>query len=720
MKKGGTSKLLQEDNTDLKTDRRVISAAFLWIFLFNSTIAQVPINGFCQVKSFPAFPGFNRISIIDVNYDSFKDVILYSSSQKSIAVVEGEMDDSFTNYKKITTPYNYSNIIPVYDKATGTELYVFLSRKKRTVGLFSFSNFGGFNLLAKIGFDSYPENISVADINNDGDFEYLVSGSGFNGLSLLSFIDGELTETKLEEKSIYGEAVFTDISNDGIPDITAFNLLNNTFEVFYNDGKGNFERVRTEFVNTSIENLETVDFNKDGYDDLIYTVKNSIKLAIGDFQSFYNSSIVITTEFIPHRFTVADFNGDKLNDIAYIDSSQGILSVIFAKGKNQFHPEIIYMKKDGLTDLHLFRSHNSNALILLNKAGEIFIVSRLFSLPDATNLIPALQPSAITKFDLGNDGIIDFCYIDIQTNTINFLVNNLKGIPEYFYSISVSADHKLIVVDDEERFNKGFYCYSPNGKMFEIINYDFFNNKSEIDQLYSPGIIKDLDINKTDELVHIFTAYEENNTLHVREYEYHDFRYTFLDYPQLEEDVENVKLVISDHPRAYFYKFDSDSIHVTEAKLQSKSIEYKQIGALGIKNNPLITDFSEYLLGKKSPKILSLLNSDPTFFSVVSNDSVFNIMVQIFKKNIFDVGKGIEFYFNTNNQLEFWNVIIYSSEDRSFNRVEIKNQGQELSFTKLFDSDKPTDFIVQKIISDKKYLIYTQQSEGLISLKRLK
>lgn len=711
---------MQGDNTDLKTDRRVISAAFLWFFLFNSAIAQVPINGFCQVKSFPAFPGFNRISVSDVNYDSFKDIILYSPSQKSIAVIEGKMGSSFTDYKIINSQYNFSNIIPVYNKAAGSQQYVFSSRKKRTVGLFSFSSFGRFNLLAKIGFDSYPENISVADINNDGDFEYLISGSGFKGLSLLSLIDGELSETKLEENSIYGEAVFVDISNDGNPDIAAFNLFNNSFEVFYNDGKGRFERIRTEFENTSIENLEKIDFNRDGYDDLIYTVNNSFKLAFGDSQSFYNSSIVITTEFIPHRFTVADFNGDKLNDIAYIDSSQGILSVIFAKGNNQFYPEIIYMKKEGLTDLHLFRSHNSNSLILLNKSGEIFIVSRLFSLPDEANLIPALQPSTITKFDLGNDGITDFCYIDVQTNTINFLVNNFKGIPEYFYSVPVSADHKLIVVDDEEPFSKGFYCYSPEGKMFEIINYDFLLNKPEIDQLYSPGIIKDLELHRTDELVHIFTAYEKNNGLHVREYEHHDFRYTFMDYPQLEKDVADVKLVISDQPRAYFYKLDSDSIRITEANLQSKSVEYKQIGVLSINANPLITSFSQYLLGKKSPKILSLLNSNPTFFSVVSNDSVFNIMVQIFKQNIFDVGKGIEFYFNTNNQLEFWSMIIYSPEDRSFNRVDIKNQGQELSVTKLFDSDKPTDFIVQKIISDKKYLIYTQQSEGLISLKRLK
>ena len=711
---------MQEDNTDLKKDRRVISAAFLWVFLFNSAIAQVPINGFCQVKSFPAFPGFNRISISNVNYDSFKDVILYSSSQKSIALVEGKMNDSFTDYKIIPSSYNYSNIIPVYNKATGTELYVFLSRKKRTVGLFSFSKYGRINILAKIGFDSYPENIDVADINNDEEFECLVSGSGFKGLSLLSFVNGKLKETKLEENSIYGEAVFADISNDGHPDIAAFDLFKNTFEIFYNDGKDNFEKVRTEIESSSIENLEVVDFNKDGFDDLIYTTNNSIKLAMGDSRSYYNSSIVISTEFIPHRFTVADFNGDKLNDIAYVDTSQGMLSVIFAKDLDQFHSEVIYMKNEGLTDLQLFRSHNSNSLILLNKAGEIFIVSRLFSLPDATNLIPAIQPSAITKFDLGNDGIIDLCYIDVETNTINFLVNDVKGIPEYFYPVAISAQHELIVVDDEEQFNKGFYCISPDSKMLEIINYDFYNNKLETDQLYSPGIIKDIELNRNEELVQIFTAYEENNVLRVREYEHHDFRYTFLDYPAIEKDAADSKLVISDHPRIYFYKLDGDSIRVTEAKLQSKSIEYKQIGVLSINNHPLISDFSQYLLGKKSSKILSLLNSDPTFFSVVSNDSVFNIIVQIFKQNIFDVGKGIEFYFNTNNQLEFWTMIIYSPGDRSFNRIDIKNQGQELSITKLFDSNKPTDFIVQKIISNKKYLIYTQQSEGLISLKRLK
>ena len=441
---------------------------------------------------------------------------------------------------------------------------------------------------------------------------------------------------------------------------------------------------------------------------------------MGDSRSYYNSSIVISTEFIPHRFTVADFNGDKLNDIAYVDTSQGMLSVIFAKDLDQFHSEVIYMKNEGLTDLQLFRSHNSNSLILLNKAGEIFIVSRLFSLPDATNLIPAIQPSAITKFDLGNDGIIDLCYIDVETNTINFLVNDVKGIPEYFYPVAISAQHELIVVDDKEQFNKGFYCYSPDSKMLEIINYDFYNNKLETDQLYSPGIIKDIELNRNEELVQIFTAYEENNVLRVREYEHHDFRYTFLDYPAIEKDAADSKLVISDHPRIYFYKLDGDSIRVIEAKLQSKSIEYKQIGVLSINNHPLISDFSQYLLGKKSSKILSLLNSDPTFFSVVSNDSVFNIIVQIFKQNIFDVGKGIEFYFNTNNQLEFWTMIIYSPGDRSFNRIDIKNQGQELSITKLFDSNKPTDFIVQEIISNKKYLIYTQQSEGLISLKRLK
>ena len=50
---------------------------------------------------------------------------------------------------------------------------------------------------SKITFDSYPENIFLGDINNDSVLEVLVSGIGFDGLSILMRREGRLAENKI-------------------------------------------------------------------------------------------------------------------------------------------------------------------------------------------------------------------------------------------------------------------------------------------------------------------------------------------------------------------------------------------------------------------------------------------------------------------------------------------------------------------------------------------
>jgi hypothetical protein len=710
-------KLFKEGKRDFKTELKGISTVILWFLLSNHILSQVPINGFCQVKSFSAFPGYDRLTISDINYDSVNDIILYSSSKRSTAVIEGEIDSSITNYKIHYTAYRHSNIVPVFNKRTGSEQFIFTSRKSRIFGWFDFSNFGRYNLITKIRFDSFPENISVADINRDGSSEFLISGSGFKGLSVLTSGDDELPESKIEVNSSYGEAVFAEISNDDYPDIAAFNLLTKSLDIFYNDGKGNYEKIRTIKSSINIENLKSMDLNRDKYDDLIYSSNNLINIIFGDFQSSYDSSIIINTEYIPHRYVVSDFNRDRLFDIAYIDTTRGLLSVIFGMGNNKFYPEVFYMKTNGLTDLFPVRSGEFRGLVLLNKKGEINIISKLSTLPDETHLIPAVQPSTIASFDFKNDGMPDICYVD-DNNTMNFLVNNAKGIPSLYYSASLSGDHKIIIVDDFNPTNKSFYCYTPESNMLEIIDYDFIESTVKSDQIYLRGLIKDLKINRTDDLVHIFLTYEKDGKLKVGEYEHHDFRYTFREYPEIGTDAIASELYVTDYPVVYFWKAGDDSIRHFKAILGSRSAEFKQLGAISNEEDPLIKNIEQYLFDKENPVTLTLLNSNTDYFSVVSGDSLFNFSNSIFKRNSFNIGNENKLVFESTNGKDFESAVLYLAEDQSFDRIELKDE--ELLFTKLFDSEKVTDFIVRKIISDKKYLIYTQQSEGFISLKRLK
>ena len=70
----------------------------------------------------------------------------------------------------------------------------------------------------------------------------LISGSAFDGLSLLSESGEKLIEEKIEERTIYTDAIFVDLNNDNVPDIAGFNLITNSVVLFYNYGNGTFRK----------------------------------------------------------------------------------------------------------------------------------------------------------------------------------------------------------------------------------------------------------------------------------------------------------------------------------------------------------------------------------------------------------------------------------------------------------------------------------------------
>ena len=708
----------REDRTGSETEPKWISLIILWVLLISSVFPQVPINGFCQLKFFPAFPGFNRVTVADINFDSINDIILYSSSQKIIAIIEGSADSSFTDYKIINAPYQFSSITPVYNRKTGSEQFFFCARKKRVAGLFEFTGFRRFNMVAKIGFDSYPENVSAADIDNDGRLEYLVSGSGFNGLSIISFRKGELTEAKVEVNSSYGEAIFSDISNDGYPDIVAYNLLSTSMDVYYNDGFGGFEKVRSFVSKRNVDNLKSIDLNRDFFNDIIYTTENSINIIFGDFQSSYKSSLVIHTKNIPHKYFVADFNEDRFLDFAYIDTTMGLLSIIFGKGNNEYYPEVFYLSDKGLSGINLYDRGNIKNLVLLNKRGKINIISRMSVLPDEANIIPAIQPQTIASFDYGNNAIADVCYIDGYAHSMIFFVNDSKGIPKTYYSSAISEEHTNVVVDETDPFKKGFYCYSTGSKMLEIIRFDFKNNSQESDQLYLPGAIKDIKINQSKNIVHIYVAYEKNKSLAVGEYEYRDFKYNFKEYPPIDSDLIAPRLSLNQSPNVYYWKIDADTAWFFRAGIVANTINHEPLGNFSVKSKP-VEKISQYLLDKKGQKSFNLVNSKNNFFSVVSNGLIFNISNLIVKRSKFNVGKE-DIFMLENIDGNSFNGMLYLAEDHSFNRIEVKDEGKKLFFAKLFDTEEVGYFIIQKFVNDKNYLIYTQPSKGLLSYYSLK
>jgi hypothetical protein len=598
--------------------------------------------------------------------------------------------------------------------------YVFTSRKSRTAGIFNISSSADFNPIAELGFDSFPENISTADINNDGYSEYLISGSGFNGLSILFFRNDKLTEKKINMNQSYSQAVFTDVSNDGSPDITAFNLISNSIDIFYNDGAGNFELIRQIDPEAYVESIQSLKIDNDEYIDLVYTEGNSFKILFGDFRSAFDSTMVINTQYIPHRYVIGDLNSDFVNDVAYIDTTLGLVSVLFGKGGNRFYDEILYLKKEGIININLISSNTSTGLALLNYNGVITTVSKLSSLQVKMNFVPAIEASVISSFDYGNDGVMDISYIDSFSNSINILINGRNGIPLSYYSEIVSGEHNIIKVNDTDPFKKVFYAYSQGNKMLEAVKFNFISDEVENHQLYTTGSIEDIEIYKSKKVERIYLAYQRNNFLRFGEYYYKDSDYVLKEYATIDSNVVAAKIFSSKEPIINYWKTTGDSLQSIEVKLSPRGINYNYMGIIDIIPDYSINFLTQFLSSKKNPISFALFNSDTQFFGIVSDKSMFNISKPIGYQYDFIADKTSLLYCEGSKQFVNQNAFLYIWRDGYFNKLVINDYGNDLILTRLFDAKQVMDFIVQDFTNEKNYLIYTQQSEGFLSLQRLK
>jgi len=683
------------ERTGSITEQARRSIILFCLICFNSTFSQIPVKGFCNLKSFPSFPGYTLLTTSNVNNDSYPDIILYSPNHNSIVVAAGKPTNDFTDYKIINVPYYLSNIIPLVENTVYSRDYVFTSRKNRIAGIFNISISGDFFPIAELEFDSFPESISTADINNDGDLEYLISGSGFNGLSVLYFKNDDLTETKINVNQSYSEAVFADVSDDGFPDIIAFNLFSNSIDIFYNDGTGNFELIRQMYPEVDIESIQAIKVDSDEYIDIVYSAGNSLKILFGDFSSAFDSALVINTQYIPHRYVVSDFNSDKFNDIAYIDTTYGLVSVIFGREGNQFYEEIPYLKNSGLINLNLLSSYTSVGLAILNYNGVISTISNLSSLQDQMNIVPAIEASVISSFDHGNDGVPDISYIDNFSNSINILINNSNGVPFNFYTEILSGEHSIIKVNDTYPFNKVFYAYSPGNKMLEAVRFDFIKDEVESHQLYAPGAIVDIEIYKSKNVERIYLVYQRNNYLRFGEYNYKDSEYVIREYATIDSNVVAAKIFPYKAPILNYWKTTGDSLQSIEVKLSSRGINYTYTGSIDIIPDYTISLVAQFLSSKKVPISFTLFNSYTQFFGIVSDKSLFNISKPIGYQYDFLTDTTRLLYYEGSKQFVDQNAFLYIWRDGYFNKLEINDYGNDLILTRLFDAKQATDFIIQ-------------------------
>lgn len=707
-------KLLKEGSTGFKTDTEKINFLIVFFVLTIEVFPQVPVNGFCRYQQFDVEAGFTNFFPLNYNNDSYTDLILFNPSDKKICSIDGYQNSTFGQSHLHRIQMQMSEIQALRDTNQNITDYAFISRKQSSAGMFRINDIGLPALESMIKFDSYPENLSSADINGDGNPELLISGGTFDGLSLI-YKENKLREVKIGGKTSYPEAVFVDLNNDGYPDIAAFEIFTNSLQFFYNNSKGVFKKVRDIPVNNRINQLHSADMDIDSYNDLIISDNNEITIYYGNFASSYSDTVNIETEFSVDKFITGDFNKDGKIDIAYINNDEGTLSLIFAKDSRKFYPELIYLQKDSLMDIIPYYSKFVEGISLLSESGKLYLVSNLTSFSDSVSIISGAQPTTVSYFDKDNTGINDICFIDGYNKTLNLLIRNSSGIPEVWFPLPLFESETSIVVNDKNPQYKIFYCYATGKKLIEVLNVDLQTNKYSRNSFYTGGIIKDLKIRRGNDDVYV--AFVQDRNLGVAVFSTNqdqNFSYSIKD---IQKNVLDAALSVYGSPVVYYAASENDSIIIGEKFL--KENKRRPNIKTGVKSNYDVILFAGNFLNKSVSSLYAVLTSEG------KNDQVLffnNDALMISGKNIIPPGLRIidknQLFFGGSGLNSSGKVCLYDNEQQTIYSLDIGDK--KINRNIIADHIFTRSFFIKNMNTQAYHLAYINNLENCITIKELK
>ena len=696
------------------------------IFLFNSNFffpqnlvndMKIPVNGFCKYKDFKTGRNYTSAFALNYNKDSYSDILLYSPLKKKIDLLTGFENGEFSEQDSIRVPYQFSNIQTIFNNKREVEGYAFASRRDRKAGLFRITKEKKFKNIASYNFSSYPENISVADIEGNGNPEMLISGGTFDGLSLLFLSGKKLTEKQLEKNTSYTDAIFVDLNNDDIPDISGFNLITNSLDFFYNYGNGDFRKVRSIPINNRISLLQSFDIDSDDYADLIFASNNSISVFYGDFRSSFEDTINISPLYHPDKIILGDFNKDGKIDIAYINYDEEILSVIYAKGNRQFYPEIIYMKKKGIRDIIPYYSKFINGIAGISIKGELFTITRLSSFSENADLTLGAGPSAITFFDNEDNGITDFCFIDAHTNSLVTLLRNNAGIPKFYSSFSLFQNHSEVTAYNISPNVKGFFCYSFNNKLIEAIIVNFSTNKVVRKTIYSHGGIMDLKIRKDEGgIFSIYTAYRKSDLLGIDIFRYSDSNFVNENYEITIKDLVS-NLAIGTGKSVFFWQKTGDFLKLYLKDFNRLQSLPEEKFSLSLQTYYKIIEFTGDLLNNENDVTISFFNSANDDFAVVTSEKSSTVIKENERLTNLKVENKDQLFFGEMRSAGLKKLFVYHNS--IIDKYNFLNKGKELVSTDILKAMNLNRYFIKNMNLKYYHIVFTQKNVSPISVYKI-
>ena len=690
--------------------------------LYQSGAAQIPINGFCKYSVFPFNAKFKQFFTLNFNQDSYSDLLLIGGEKNSFATIAGKGTDNFSQAFSSSFSPELSNFTFYLEENSNIPKYAFVSRKQKKAGWLNISNYGAVSVASQISFSSFPDVISHADLDADGKVELIVSGTGFDGISILKNKNGRIEERKIQPGTAFSQSVAIDINKDSYPDIAAFNINENKLQFFYNNSRGVFKSLRSIKLDGAITSLQVLDINSDYFSDLMFISGNKLHIIFGDSVSGFSRTEIIKTNQKPDKFIWGDFNRDGKFDIAYLSSGTGSkssqVSVLFQKNDGTFYPEITYLQKKGLTDLTSFYSKFVYGFAALSKDGKIFFVTNLSSFGDNSDLVFGSVPSSVNFFDVGKDGISDLCLYEAEKGLCTFVMRGRDGLPATIFSQKVNGTYSSLLIDDSDQFHKGIYFFSLDGRVIEYLLIDFNSYAAKRDYFYVDGEIKDcrLMTSAPESRASVVVVHSKNDLLIYSSFNYKDFRYTLTTANMKTGKLLDAK--IDTKGDIYFWTKGKGEVSLSYASFNNP-VFVETIHSVGFDS---LFQLKNYLAGVYSSGeefIFTAISNNKSNYFFIGNGKFQKVLRQSTLAKIFLSNDLRIEYFGKYSREESKRFFLYSSKNSDFFSAGINRHAGLFNIQKIAEVQNAGSFSVDKFSANNWYLLYANTKEKCVSLKKL-